>query len=287
MEYTKKAYELREQVSERERFYIESHYHDYVTGDQEKARQIYELWAKAYPGDWVPPFNLIGIYWILGEYDKALADAREAFRLEPSAQSYGRLIAAYIRLNRLEEARATAEEAQAKQFDSLDLRILFYVLALLNSDAAGMEKQVEWAAGKPEIEGVMFFVAANANAMFGRLKTARDFSRRAVERSGNKELAAGYEAQAALNEAMFGNAGEARQRAAPALGLSNNSGVQSTAALALALAGDAVRAQTMVDDLGKRNPEDTVVAQGEALPFFGETCPLKSRDQVVGQSNYF
>ena len=262
VEYTKKAYELREQVSERERFYIESHYHDYVTGDLEKARQIYELWAKAYPGDSLPPFALIGIYWILGEYEKALAEAREALRLEPSAQSYAELIVAYINLNRLEEARATAEEAQAKQLDSLELRIFFYVLAFFNSDAAGMEKQVEWAVGKPDIEGVILSEEADANAILGRLKTAGDFYRRSVdslERSGNKELAAGYEADAAEREALFGNIAQARHRIDSALRLSMGRDVQYGAALPLALIGDAARAQELADHLGKRFPEDTVV----------------------------
>jgi DNA-binding winged helix-turn-helix (wHTH) protein len=165
-------------------------------------------------------------------------------------------------LNRLEEARATAEEAQAKQLDSLELRIFFYVLAFFNSDAAGMEKQVEWAVGKPDIEGVILSEEADANAILGRLKTAGDFYRRSVdslERSGNKELAAGYEADAAEREALFGNIAEARHRIDSALRLSMGRDVQYGAALPLALIGDAARAQELADHLGKRFPEDTVV----------------------------
>ena len=44
-ENTRKAYELRERVSELEYFYIESHYY-HTTGELEKARQVYELWAQ-------------------------------------------------------------------------------------------------------------------------------------------------------------------------------------------------------------------------------------------------
>jgi tetratricopeptide (TPR) repeat protein len=123
-----------------------------------------------------------------------------------------------------------------------------------------MERQVAWAAGKPGIEDAMLAAEADTNAFFGRLKTARDFSRRAVdsaERAEEKETAAGYEAAAAIREARFGNAVEARQRAAAALGLSNGKDVQNIAALALAMVGDSARARALGDDLAKRFPLDT------------------------------
>ena len=49
MENTKKGYELRDRVSERERLYIESNYYCGFTGDLEKGRQVLELWAQMYP----------------------------------------------------------------------------------------------------------------------------------------------------------------------------------------------------------------------------------------------
>jgi tetratricopeptide (TPR) repeat protein len=72
-ENTRKAYELRERVSEVEKFYIESHYYHLVTGDLEKARQIYELWAQCYPRDPLPPYRLGLVYRALGQNDKMLA----------------------------------------------------------------------------------------------------------------------------------------------------------------------------------------------------------------------
>src|SRR6266481_5390547 len=262
-ENTKKAYELRERVSEREKFYIESHYYHYVTGDLEKARQAYELWSQTYPRDLVPPNNLGVIYENLGEYDKALAESREALRLAPeSGASYANLVAPYLYLNRLQEARATADEAQAKNLDSPPLRFKLYVLAFLKNDAAGMAQQVAWSAGKPGVEDALLGGEANTAAYSGRLAKARELSRRAVtsaERAEEKENAAGNEAEAALREALFGNAAEARQRAAAALALSTGRDVQLYVALALAFAGDAARAQALADDLAKRFPEDTIV----------------------------
>jgi tetratricopeptide (TPR) repeat protein len=262
-ENTRKAYELRERVSEREKFYIESHFYNYVTGDLEKARQAYELWAQTYPRDLVPPYNLGVIYANLGQYDKMLAEYREALRLDPaSGASHANLVSSYLNLNRLEEARATAEEAQAKKLDSPSLRFNLYWLAFLQNDAAGMDQKLAWSAGKLGVEDVLLANEADTAAYSGRLGKAREFSRRAVasaERAEEKEAAAGYEAEAALREALFGNAAEARKRVAAALVLATGRDVQDGAALALAFAGDAARAQPLADDLAKRFPEDTIV----------------------------
>jgi tetratricopeptide (TPR) repeat protein len=280
-ENTRKAYELRERVSEREKFYIESHYHDFVTGDLEKGRQVYELWAQTYPRDTVPPNNLGVIYGNLGQHDKALAEIRETFRLDPSSGlSYAGLVADYLNLNRLEEARATAEEAQAKKFDSPRLRFNLYWLAFLQNDAAGMAQQAAWSAGKPGVEDILLADEADTTAYAGRLGKAREFSRRAVasaERAEEKETAAGYEADAALREALFGNAADARRRAAAALALSTGRDVQYGAALALALAGDVARVQALADDLAKRFPEDTIV-QFNYLPALRAQLTLNRND---------
>jgi serine/threonine protein kinase/predicted Zn-dependent protease len=278
---TRKAYELRERVSEREKFYIESHYYSIVTGDLEKARRAYELWAQTYPQDWLPPDNLGGIYRILGQYDKRLAANRETLRLDPAnGWSYAYLVYPYLNLNRLGEARATAEEAQAKHLDSPILRVGLYQLAFLQNDAEGMTQQATWAAGKSGVEDVLLALEADTAAYSGRLREARVFSRRAeasAERAEEKETAASYQADAALREALFGNAAEARQRAAAALGLSTGRDVKYGAALALALAGDAVRAQALADDLAKRFPEDTVV-QFNYLPTLHAQLALSRND---------
>jgi hypothetical protein len=260
-ENIRKAYELRDRVSEREKFYIESHYNQFVTDDLEKARQVYELWALTYPRELVPPNNLTYICGALGQYDKALVEAREAFRLN-EASGYGNLANSFLQLNRIDETRATVEEAQAKNFDSPPLHFLQYQLGFLRSDATGMKQQVAWAADKPGWDDVLLASEANTAAYSGQLGKAREFSRRAVasaERAEEKETAAGYEAEASLREALFGNAAQARQRAAAARTLSAGRDVQYGAALTLALAGDSGRAQAMADDLSNRFSGDTIV----------------------------
>ncbi|MFY9528090.1 MAG: hypothetical protein WBC04_11985 [Candidatus Acidiferrales bacterium] len=262
-ENARKAYELRDRVSEPEKFAIESTYYQLVTGDLEKARQANELWARTYPRDEGARSGLGNIYSSLGQYDKELVEFREALRLEPTNSSdYETLVTCYLNLNRLDEAQATAEEAPAKKLDSPSLHLNLYWLAFLQNDAARMAQQVAWSANQPEVEDLMVNEEADTAAYYGRLEKARELSRRAVtsaQRAEKKEGAAGYEAEAAFMEAVFGNASQARQRATVALGLSNGRDVEYGAALALAFAGDAGHAQTLADDLVKRFPEDTVV----------------------------
>jgi len=278
-ENTRKAYDLRERVSELEKFYIESHYYQQSTGELEKARQVYELWAQSYPRDWARAAAETAVSGMSGQDDEGLAESREELRLNPTAEGYDDLLYSYQRLNRLAEAKATVEEANAKNFVSPSLRYGQYRLAFLQNDAAGMAQQVAWAAGKAGAEDVLLGLEAKTAAYSGRLGRARDLSRQAVnsaKRADEPELAARYEANAALREALFGNPAEARERAADALELSNSADVQSLSPLALAIAGDAVRAATLADDLDSRFPEHTIV-QSYYLPTLRAQLAL-SRD---------
>jgi serine/threonine protein kinase/tetratricopeptide (TPR) repeat protein len=259
---TQKAYALRDRTSEREKFYIESHYYDFFTGNLEKARQVYDLWAQTYPRDWTPRNNLGVIYGRLGQHDKSLAELRENRRLEPSGLAYANLVISYLQLNRLEEARTTAEEAQKIKFDSPPLHFCLYQLAFLRNDTPGMAKELAWSQGKPREEDVLLANEADTAAYYGRLAQARTLSRQAVtsaKQAEEKETAANYEAAAALREALFGNATEARQRAAAGLNLSSGRDVQFGTALALSVAGDAARAEKLADELAARFPGDTIV----------------------------
>jgi DNA-binding winged helix-turn-helix (wHTH) protein/tetratricopeptide (TPR) repeat protein len=279
-ENTRKAYELREPVSELEKFYIESHYYQGTTGELEKARQVYELWAQSYPRDWARPSAETAVSSMQGRYDKSLIESREEFRLNPNGGAYFDLLYDYLRLNRLQEAQSTFEEAEAKNFDSPSIRNLAYQLRFLQNDAAGMSQQVAWATGKLGVEDKLLGLEADTAAYSGRLRQARDLSRQAVvsaERAGEPEVAADREADAALREALFGNTAEARERAADALGLSNSWSVQSLAALALAFAGDAVRASTLADDLANRFPDHTIV-QSYDLPTIRAQLALSHDD---------
>jgi len=194
-------------------------------GELEKARQVYELWAQSYPRDWGRAAAETAISAMSGQYEEGLAESREEVRLNSNGDGYFDLLYFYLRLNRLEEAQSTVEETQAKKFDSPFLRALLYRLRFLQNDAAGMSQQVAWIAGRPGAEDALLGLEAETAAYSGRLRQARDLSRQAVvsaKRAEEPEVAARYEAEAALWEALFGNPAGARERAGDALELSNS-----------------------------------------------------------------
>ena len=262
-ENTRRAFELRAKVSEREKFYIESHYHHFVTGDLEKAKQVYELWAQTYPRDSVPPTNLGVVYQTLGNYEKSLEEFRTTQRLAPNdAVSYSNMLSVLVNLNRVKEARAMAADAAAKKVDSSSIRFDLYQLGFLQSDDAVMAGQVSWAADRPGDDAVMLYYEADTAAYYGQLNKARDFSRQAIaaaERAQRPERAAVCQAAAGLREALFGNGAEAKRNAGAALKSSNARDVQFISALALAMVGDKERAVEFADAMKSRFPQDTVV----------------------------
>jgi Flp pilus assembly protein TadD len=262
-ENTRRAFELRGKVSEREKFYIESHYHHFVTGDLEKAKQVYELWAQTYSRDAGPVNNLGVVYQTLGQYEKSFENFRAAQRMTPNdAVSYSNTLSVLVNLNRVKEARAMAADATAKKIDSPGIRFDLYQLGFLQSDDTVMADQVSWAADRPGDDAVMLYYEADTAAYYGQLNKARDLSRQAVAAAGRAqrpERAAVCQAAAGLREALFGNGAEAKRNAGAALKSSNARDVQFISTLALAMVGDKERAVEFADALKSRFPQDTVV----------------------------
>ncbi|MGA7623866.1 MAG: protein kinase [Candidatus Acidiferrales bacterium] len=261
-EYSQKAYDLRDRVSDRERFYIESHYQQNSVGDLDKSREIYEEWAQAYPRDEIPSTDLGVIYTMRGDYAKSLAEGQIAFKLNPSGLNYTNLIGSFMALNRFDEARSLAAEAHANKLDSGFFRTILYQLAFLKDDSAGMAEQMAWAHGKEGVEDVLVAMSADTAAYQGRLRAAQDLTKQAAtlaERANEKETAAADVAQGALRLALFGESAEAKKQAEAALALSNGRDVQFLAATALAFSSDTAKAESLAADLNKRFPKDTVV----------------------------
>jgi eukaryotic-like serine/threonine-protein kinase len=247
-----KAYELRDRVSERERYRISTTYYHAVTGELEKAIEVYELWSKSYPRDDTPPLDLGVVYQQLGRYDKAVVDTEEAQRIAPTATGYGNLAFEYIALNRVDDADKALQRAQSSDFDGLDIRANLYLLSFLRGNVKGMEQQLAWAAGRLGDEDVMLSGQADTEAYYGRLMRARDYSRRAAEaavRADSKETAALWRAFAGLREAEFGNPGAAKQHVDAALSLSSGRDIKLLVALTRARAGDTTNAKRLVEQL--------------------------------------
>ena len=262
-EATTKAYQLRDRASERERFFITASYDVQVTGNLEKAQQTFELWAKTYPRAREPHAFSSFISQELGQYEKSIAEGKKAVELDPDfIPGYLNPASSDINLDRLEEAEHTLQLIADRKFDIPNLLVMRYSIAFLKGDKAGMERAAALSREKPGAEHQISAQEAFVLARSGHLQQARTMSRRAVDlarQATEREAAAGYEAGAAVREALFGNAPEARRSAAAALELSQGRDVEYGAAFALALSGDSSRSQALADDLDKRFPEDTFV----------------------------
>jgi len=280
-EYARKAYELREKVSERERFSIEGFYYYNVTGELEKAAQAYELWQQTYPRNFVP-YQMLGVISeLLGNHEKALSEHHEALRLEPNAvDNYSNLGVAYMDLNRLDEAEAVLKQADDRKLENEGLLANHYLLAFLKGNAAQMERSASAAMGKPGTEDLLLAGQADTEAWYGKMKDARELTRRAMdsaERNDAKETAADYQAESALREVELGNSEQARTEANAAMKLAANRDVRALAALALARAGDVSGAEKLAVELDKIFPLDALV-QRYWLPTVRAAVAIERKD---------
>ncbi len=250
-------------MSEHEKLFILSLYHEFVTGNLEEARKTYELRARIYPYDDIPIGNVGNVYFLMGQYDKALADTQEALRRNPGSRIWnGNLVSSYIALQQLEQAKAAAESARSRQLDSPLLHLCLYLIAFRQADSREMEKQAAQLKNVSGFEDALFYYRAQAAARVGRLSESRAYSQLAIRlahREAQTDSASVYKAQAAMNEAWAGNQDLAQRQADEAMQLSHDRGAEAIAAVALAVAGDSAHALHLAHDLAKRFPEDTLV----------------------------
>ena len=264
--FTTKAFELRDRVSEREKFYISVRYYGYIRGELPKAREVVELWRRTYPRDSVALNYQNAVYRFLGEREPALEAARKEVELAPyDGYAYGDLIGAYLALNRTEEAKAVLEQAFRQKVDQGARHLDRYLIGFLQGDAQAMQREVEWYKGRPD-EGDMRLTQAGAAVHGGRLAEARELYAQAIalaRRGGLEETAASALLDQAATEALFGNAREARERAAEGLTRGRGPFVPLQAARAFALSGAAEKAQPLIDETARRFPSHTLIQEVE------------------------
>jgi serine/threonine protein kinase/tetratricopeptide (TPR) repeat protein len=289
-----KAYDLRERTSERERFYISSHYQDTVPRNLEAARTTYELWARTYPRDEIPPGNLGVLYQNTGDFDKALSAGLASFALTPDGISYANLCHSYVALSRFDEAKGIAQEAQSRNLDAPYLYADIYIIAFLQHDSAGMARAAQRLLNTPGYEDQILSMQSDSASFSGQLLKARELARRSVEssvRADVKERAGWRDAVSAVQERFVGNDAVAESQAHAALALSTNREVTGISSVTLGLAGETSEAARLADDLSRRFPEDTVL-QFNLLPmvraaiFLHDAKPAKAVEVLVPVTPY-
>jgi serine/threonine protein kinase/tetratricopeptide (TPR) repeat protein len=261
-EYYAKAFRLRGRASEREKQAIAADYYDFVTGELDKAVQIYQQEIESYPRESITYTRLGTVFAFLGQYEKAVEITKQAVPLDKDSSLHLSNLAKYaLALQNFEEARKITHNLQAQKRDDDILHLFLYALAFLGSDSSAMSEQQRWFVSRTEYENFGLAYASDTEAYGGHLAKARELTRRAVNsavRADNKESAAIYLANAALEQAAYGNAAEARRSAGEALKLVPESpGAAAEAALAFSMVGDAARAQSLAQELRKRFPLNT------------------------------
>jgi len=259
-EYAEKAFALRERMSELEKLRISSFYYAFVTGEVDKGIETVELYKRTYPRDERGPLNLSDRYQTMGQFENAVTEARQALALNPNnAVGYWNLANSLTGLSRFSEAKEICEQAITQKLDTIALHSFLYQIAFVQGDAAAMQGQVNWASGRPDAYMALDW-QGSSSAFGGQWRRAQEFSQRAIDlavRSDAKEVAARYAAEAALRGAAFGQCSEAA--AARASALEHNRVSLPRITLAVAMCGDAAQTQSLLDELLRRYPKDTLI----------------------------
>ena len=284
-EYFTKAFQLREHTSEWEKLKIAADYYLDVTGELDKAGRTYQEQITSYPLRSAAYNNLGLVYALQGQYEKAADVSHQNIRLTPvRAGSYGNLANDAIALQHFDETRQIIHDAQARKLDHSVFHTILYALAFFANDSKEMTEQQQWFVGKVDCENWGLALASDTEAYGGRIGKARELTQQAVDsavHADSKENGAIYLANAALQQAAYGDNAEARQSAAKALKVAPRSpGVESEAAIAFAMAGDTVRAESLAQDLGKRFPVHTQI-QSLWLPATRAQLALDRKDPAT------
>ena len=261
-EYAEKAFALRDRATELEKLRISAFYYLFVTGEVDKQIEVLGIYKSTYPRDYRAHNNLSEVYFRIGQFERAAAEAREGLRINAnSLVGYINLAQVFISLSRFADAREVCEQALRQNLDSSILRSFRYQVSYVGRDVVAMQEQLDWARGKPD-EYMGLDWQTQSAGFAGQWRHSQDFFGRAVElaiRSNAKEVAAQYVADAALRSAVCGQCSPMKAATSQSTGLERNTPSLMREALALALCGDAGRAQSLIEQVIKARPKDTLI----------------------------
>jgi eukaryotic-like serine/threonine-protein kinase len=291
----RKAWDLRDRVTERERFYVNSHLYGFVTGEIEKEMRVYIEWGKVYPHDTPWMIDLSIDYGYMGQFDKAIELQRRLIQENPGiSYSYGDLAGFYLAEDRPDEARAALDEAAQNHVQDPNTQLADYDLAFYRNDLDALDRIVAAAHGAG-VEDLLLTEQAMTQDSLGRIASGRAFALRAAgvaAAAHESEIQANWLTAEAVRQAEMGDPRQARSllaaaMALPAMRTGRNALLWS--AQAYTLLGESGRAQTLIDILNRDYPLDTLI-QSYWLPILRARIAFgKARYdealRLTGQSN--
>ncbi|HWI16608.1 MAG TPA: serine/threonine-protein kinase [Vicinamibacterales bacterium] len=213
---TRRAFELREKVSEGERLYIEARYYTEVENNAQKAIDAYNVWLATYPNEYTALTNVALLYKRLGNREEALRKLELATKVAPDQPlGWTNLGQTYLEASQFTEARRVYETAVKLQ-DSTSARVGLYESAIMLGDMALAEQQVAAVRGRrDEVDmiGIRMFAALYRGRMKEAAELATEYQARSVALS--RGPSAGPRIMTvAINEAIMGLVDEAKARVA-------------------------------------------------------------------------
>ncbi len=277
-----KAFELRSRLTVPSRFHVETLYYE-ARREWDKECPVAQEWVQAFPRDVIARTNFsVCLEWV-GRHDEQLVQAREAARLLPSAPTLMNLLSSAIHAQRIDEARQTYDEAISLGLDSPRLHLLHALLAFLQNDTSGMQKERAWAAQDPVRGRFVLYGESGAEAFFGRSRNAHRLAQRNVDSSmkaGFSLDAAFFEISDALRDAETGNLRESQALVTDALRKSQGGNVLTLAAFTFARAGNIKQSQELVEKLNQLFPNDFTI-QAFSLPATRAAIKLEENDPAA------
>jgi eukaryotic-like serine/threonine-protein kinase len=257
-EALKRAYELQDRASQRERFYIVGHYYDLFTLDPEKALAVYDQWRQTYPRDTSPLDNSALLYGLMGQPQKGLEVASQAMRLDAKdAYAMANTAGSYEALNRFDEAKTVAEQAVAQKLDGSGVHLVLSDIAFMRGDQAGYDHEMARSVGTPDESFMLLFKGFGQGAL-GKVRASRETfekARAGMTQAGLPDFAAAVFVVEAQQDIALGYPTEARTKLVQGFEMTKDVGVRSLASVSFALLGDAAKSKATIDDLSREFPE--------------------------------
>ena len=254
----RKAYQMKDRVSEPERLYIIARYYTVVEYSLGKTIDTYQVWIQTYPNDYVPHSNLGNAYQQRNEHAKAAEEFQTAIRLAPDEPlPYGNLAQSYMALGKLDEAHQTLERAIAYGLDSSAVRSVLYLIACLRKDDADMARQLD-AARRFSDSFVTLPAQMTVSAYRGQVARAREltalYESESIAKNGLTGSAGNMWAGMAEVSAEVGDKTAARAEVQKSLALERSINTLLRSASALVIADDAGAARALLDDARRLGP---------------------------------